>query len=272
MLLDLIHAAEWENRSVQLTWVAAATATFLAIYLFSEISSGIFSTYRNLRRKEKVFWNLAVVRGTFGFFSMVIGAWALFKDTELVKDVVYARTSISHFAMTTTTGFFVFECAMVLLSDIYYRQFNLLLNLHHWLSLIGYSLVLYSGSTHFLGCRGLLLEMSTPFSCLCWTLLKADLAHTFLWKANQFLLVHTFHTRSIIECYMWYLTYQHWDHIWASMPSSVFTVLYTQLTLVTFVMTPYWTYKKTTQMINPVDWNFEDSNKHVSKNGHLKNQ
>jgi ceroid-lipofuscinosis protein 8 len=41
------------------------------------------------------------------------------------------------------------------------------------------------------------------------------------------------------------------------MPMTVFLMLYVQLTLVSLVMTPYWTYKKTAQMINPVDWNFE---------------
>jgi hypothetical protein len=32
-------------------------------------------------------------------------------------------------------------------------------------------------------------------------------------------------------------------------------------------MTPYWTYKKTQQMITPVDWNFEESSKTKSTNG-----
>ncbi|XP_052782052.1 protein CLN8-like [Mya arenaria] len=270
--VDLINSAKWEKRSVQLICVAASTATFCLIYLLTSFASTAIPIYHNLHRKEKVFWNLAVVRGSFGFFAMAVGFWAIFLDTELAHDVVFAKTPFSNFAMCITVGFFVFECFMVCWSDLYFRQFNLLLNLHHWLSLVGYSLVLYSGSTHYMGCRGLLLEMSTPFSCLCWTLLKAGMTHTLLWKANQFLLVHTFHTRSIVECYIWYLTYQHWNRIWAAMPTETFIPLYVQLTLVTFVMTPYWTYKKTTQMINPVDWNFEDSVKNTFKNGQLKHE
>nr|KAG5706405.1 hypothetical protein BaRGS_033166 [Batillaria attramentaria] len=77
-----------------------------------------------------------------------------------------------------------------------------------------------------------------------------------VWKANQFLLVHTFHLRSVVEYLFWYI-YQNWSHIWAHMLLSVFLALYVQLTLVSLMMTPYWTYKKTAQMINPVDWNFE---------------
>ncbi|KAH3880133.1 protein CLN8-like [Dreissena polymorpha] len=273
--VDLIHTFDWEQTQTKLGCVTLSFFYFVCVYFATNAISYIFLTYRNLKTKEKVFWNLAVARGNFGFFAIVIGLWALFVDNELHKDVVFATTPISHFAMCTTTGFFLFECLMVLWSDIYFKQFNMLLNIHHWVSLIGYSIVLTNGSTHYLGCRGLLLEMSTPFSCLCWTLLKADLAHSFIWKANQFLLVHTFHTRSIIECYMWYITYMNWDAIWASMPAGTFYPLYLQLVLVTFIMTPYWTYKKTVQMINPVDWNFEESadakrKKDKSANGHIK--
>ena len=276
-LVEHIHpslaTAAWDRLSVKATYISSAFGFFCVVYVISgALSAASTQAYRNLRTKEKIFWNLAVVRAVYGLFCIVFGTWAIFVDTELVNDVVFATTPTSHFAMTTTVGFFVFECAMILWSDIYYRQYNFLLNLHHWISLFAYSLLIYLGSTHFFGTRGLILEMSTPFSCLCWTLLKADLAHTFLWKANQFLLVHTFHLRSVAECAMWYWTYQNWDRIWAEMPLAMFAFLYTQLTLVTFVMTPYWTYKKTAQMINPVDWNFEDSNKHKNKNGDVKRE
>ncbi|KAL4226779.1 glutamate reuptake [Mactra antiquata] len=273
-LVEHIHPsiaeANFELRSVQFKFIGASFAFFSLVYLASMILSSTLKTYRNLRTKEKIFWHLAIVRGVYGVFCIIIGTWALFIDTELVKDVVYATTPTSHFAMTTTVGFFIFECAMILWSDIYYKTFNMLLNLHHWLSLVGYSLLIYLGSTHFFGTRGLILEMSTPFSCLCWTLLKADLANSFFWKANQFILVHAFHLRSVMEFNMWYLTYQHWDRIWEAMPTAMFVPLYLQLVLVTFLMTPYWTYKKTVQMINPVDWNFEDSNKNKTENGDMK--
>ena len=43
------------------------------------------------------------------------------------------------------------------------------------------------------------------------------------------------------------------------MPLPLKTLLYTQLTLQFFILTPYWTYKKMGQLYNPVDWNFPDS-------------
>ena len=112
---------------------------------------------------------------------------------------------------------------------------------------------------HQLACKGLIIEMSTPFSALCWTLLKAGKERTFLWKANQFLLVHSFHLRNVAEVMMWCISYRHWDNVWNYMPTLLFVFLYGQLTLVTFLLTPYWTYKKSKQMFCPVDWNFEDT-------------
>lgn len=270
MIDTAVNSVDWERTSTQISSIIIAFFFYCGVFIASTMASPITSTYRNLRLKEKIFWNLAIVRGVYGIFCICMGTWAIFFDTELVKDVVYATTPLSHFAMTTTVGFFLFEVAMITWSDVYFKQFNFLLNLHHWLSLIGFSVVIYVGSSHYFGMRGLLLEMSTPFSCLCWTLLKADMAHSSLWKVNQFTLVHAFHLRSVVECYLWYRTYIHWERIWSAMPLSLFTLLYLQLFLVTFVMTPYWTYKKTAQMINPVDWNFEDSNKHRTENGSLK--
>ena len=274
-LIEHIHPSlatvDYKQTSVKLTFIASSFAFFACIYVISHFASNIFKTYRtSLRLKEQIFWNLAIVRAVYGFQCIVFGAWAIFFDTELIKDVVFATTPTSYFALTVTVGFFIFECSMLLWSDIHFKQFNFLLNLHHWLSLVGYSLLLVLESTHFFGTRGLILEMSTPFSCLCWTLLKSDMAHTFLWKANQFLLVHTFHLRSVVEFNMWYLTYMNWERIWAAMPMPMFATLYIQLVLVTLVMTPYWTYKKTSQMINPVDWNFEDANKTKAMNGKPK--
>ena len=261
---------DYSKISVRLSMIIASFVFYAGVFLASAILSLLLWTYRNLRAKEKIFWNLAIVRGVYGVFCIVIGVWAIFIDTELSSDVIFATNPTSFFALTTTIGFFTFECSMLMFSDIYYKQFNTLLNIHHWLSLVGFSLIMVVESTHYFGTRGLILEMSTPFSCVCWTLLKAGKAHTLLWKINQFLLVHAFHLRSVAEFYIWYKTYLNWDRVWTAMPWPMFVCLYTQLVLVTCLMTPYWTYKKTIQMVNPVDWNFEDSQKTNHLNGSLE--
>jgi len=261
---------DYVQMRTKLQIVAGSFLFFGSLYICSHVFALKTKTYLNLRTKEKVFWNLAVVRGFYGFFCIYVGIWALFYDTELQKDPVFATTPTSFFALAVTVGFFVFECGTLLVTDIIYKKASTLLNIHHWLSLCGYSLLLIIDSTHFFGTKGLILEMSTPFSAICWTLLKAGKADTLIWKANQFLLVHTFHLRSVVECYLWYETYQNWDRIWSAMPTVMFISLYTQLTLITFLMTPYWTYKKTQQMITPVDWNFEDTDTNKSQNGEVK--
>ena len=270
-LVEHIHPAlaeiDYRQTSVKLTFIASSFVFFSFLYVISHMIGIRSRTYNNLAKKEKIFWNLAFVRATYGIFCTVVGIWAIFVDEELEKDVVFATTPTSYFALTVTVGFFLFECATVLISDIIYKKVSFLLNLHHCLSLAGYSVLMVVESGHCFGTKGLLLEMSTPFSAICWTVLKAGKADTLLWKANQFLLVHTFHLRSVVECIMWYITFKHWARIWNAMPIVLFTILYVQLTLVTFLMTPYWTYKKTQQMIIPVDWNFEESSKTKSTNG-----
>ncbi|XP_046343047.2 protein CLN8-like isoform X3 [Haliotis rufescens] len=241
--------------------VAGSFFFFFGTYVTSAIVASFTSTYKSLRIKEKVFWNLAVVRAVFGVFGAIIGLWAIFNKSAMDNDVVFGTTQTSYFALCVTEGFFIFECSALAVSDVIFNSFSLLLNLHHWLSLTGYFVVLCVDAGHCFATKGLLLEMSTPFSALCWTLLKSGRERTFLWKANQFLLVHTFHCRNIVEWLLVYISYQNWTHIWSSMPLSVFLCLYIQLPLVTLVMTPYWTYKKTEQMFNPVDWNFSRNNK-----------
>ena len=273
-LVEHIHPAlaevDYRKWTVKLTFIFGSFLFFAALYILTGLVSMTTWTYRNLRQKEKMFWKLAVVRAIYGVFCTCIGIWAIFFDTELEKDPVFATSPTSYFSLTVTVGFFVFECGAIMISDIVYRKVSILLNIHHWLSLLGYSTLMVTEAAHCFGTKGLILEMSTPFSAICWTVLKAGKAHTLFWRANQFLLVHTFHLRSVVECFIWYLTYKHWERIWSAMPLSIFSFLYTQLILVTFLMTPYWTYKKTQQMITPVDWNFEDSEANKGRNGDAK--
>lgn len=260
-LVGSIHpslvALDYSSATVKLMLIGGSLVVWSVIYALSAYLASFTWTYQRLRTKEKVFWNLAVVRATFGIFCTAVGVWAIFTETAMDRDVVFGTTPTSHFSITITLGFFLFEVAAISISDMVYKTFSFLLNLHHWLSLMGYALVVYAGAGHSFGCKGLVLEMSTPLSALSWTLLKAGQERSLLWRANQFLLVHTFHLRSVVECLFWYITYHHRAAIWARMPTSVFLALYVQLTIISLVMTPYWTYKKTAQMINPVDWNFE---------------
>jgi len=140
-----------------------------------------------------------------------------------------------------------------------YGDVNILLNLHHYLGLINYAWLALSGCGYMLSGVCLSLEMSTPFSCLCWVGIKLGYGNSIPWKINQFVLLHAFHLRNVVECYVWYLSYQNWTVIWKEMNIVTFVLLYIGLSSVTFAMTPIWTYKKTVQFVTGGDWNFKST-------------
>ncbi|KAK7102405.1 protein CLN8-like [Littorina saxatilis] len=276
-LVAFIHhslvSLDYSNVQVKVGVAAAGAIVFTALFFLLHVLFHLTTpVYSGLSLKHKVFWNLAVVRGVYGVFCTVVGSWAIFCHTGLEKDAVFATTPTSHLAMCVSVGFFVFECTAVTLSDVFFGNFSALLHVHHWLSLIGFIIVLRTDTGHTIGSKGLILEMSTPFSGVCWTLLRCGLEQGLLWKVNQFLLVHTFHLRSVAEVLLWYISWKNWDNIWANMPTSLFVVLYLELFLITVFMTPYWTYKKSRQMVCPVDWNFEvQAPSPVMSNGVVQN-
>jgi len=206
---------------------------------------------------------MTIVRAGFGIFGTYVGIWGIFQSEELNGDVVFATTFFSDCVISITASFFLFESLMVTLSDLYYGGFQILLNMHHWLGLANYVTGMFVGKLHYFACSGLILEMSTPCSAICWTLLKCNKNHLFIWKANQFLLVHLFHVRSVIEMYFWYVTFKNLPYIYNNAPIFALVLMYGGLFLVTFLMTPYWTYRKTQQLINPFDFNFQ----HPKANG-----
>ena len=54
--------------------------------------------------------------------------------------MVFATTPTSSFALCITIGFFLFECSALSISDVVFKTFSFLLNLHHWLSLVSTAL------------------------------------------------------------------------------------------------------------------------------------
>ncbi|CAL1531492.1 unnamed protein product [Lymnaea stagnalis] len=250
---------DYADRNIK-AYIIAGTFLFVsAIFSGSLLFCNLFKAFRGLILKHQVFMSLAIVRGAYGIFGIFIGCYAIFRSTVLDRDIVFGKNATSSFAMCVTVGFFIFELSAVLLSDVAFKTFSKMLIMHHGLALVAFSLAINSGSNYSFGCKGMILEMSTPFSCLCYVFLKAGMENSTIWKINQFVLIHTFHLRSVVECHLWYVTYKHWDDIYSKMSTPIFALLYTNLVLVTFVMTPYWGYKKTEQLFNPVDWNFQES-------------
>lgn len=257
----------WESR---LQLIAAGFGFYTAMFLLSHILSvGLSRTYSSLLAKEKVFWNLAATRGVFGLQSMVAGLRALTEDSMMFRDRVRGQEDWSWFHVLTGTGFFVFENVALHTSSLVFWSFDLPLATHHFFALAGYAgAVVWDSTGHFLPMVTLLMEMSTPFTCISWMLLKAGYAHTLFWKANQWVMIHMFHCRMVLSYYMWFFCYTHWTEINTHICLPQRLLFFPGLVLLTFVLNPIWTHKKTMQLLNPVDWNF--GNKPVPVNGPKK--
>ncbi|XP_010877462.2 protein CLN8 [Esox lucius] len=252
--------SDYNSWDLRLQVIGLGFAFYTAIFLLSHLVSRAFSqTYCSLLTKEKVFWNLAATRAVFGLQSTAAGLRALTEDSALSRDRVRGQEDWSWFTLLTATGFFLFENVALHTSSAVFKSFDLPLATHHFFALSGFAGAVFWDSTgHHLAMVTLLLEMSTPFTCISWMFLKVGWAHKLFWKANQWVMVHMFHCRIVVTYYMWWVSWSHWGeiHVYVALPHRV--LFYTGLALLTVVINPFWTHKKTMQLLNPVDWNFSD--------------
>lgn len=121
----------------------------------------------------QVFWCLAATRAVFGVQGSWAGLRALLEDGPVFSDKVRGQTGWSWFSVLTACGFFIFENVALHGSNLVFHSFDAPLAVHHAFALAGYSgAVLCKDVGHFLAIVTLLLEMSTPFTCISWMLLK----------------------------------------------------------------------------------------------------
>ncbi|CAN9502282.1 unnamed protein product [Ophioblennius macclurei] len=261
--------SSWEYR---LQLIGLGFGFYTAVFLLSHLlSAALCQTYRSLLAKEKVFWNLAATRAAFGLQSSVAGLRALTEDSSLFRDRVRGQEDWSWFHILTATGFFLFENVALHASNVAFRSFDLPLATHHFFALSGYlGAVVWDSLGHYLPMVTLLLEMSTPFTCISWMLLKAGWARSLFWRANQWVMIHMFHCRMVLTYYMWWVALTHWGELNMHVALPQRLLFFSGLALLTFVINPIWTHKKTMQLLNPVDWNF--GNKQVPLNGVPKGQ
>lgn len=74
---SLLHL-DYQRPLVKTAIVLTAVIFYCLVFLCSSLLCRYTHTYRNLRAKEKVFWNLAIIRALFGIFGAVIGEY--YKD------------------------------------------------------------------------------------------------------------------------------------------------------------------------------------------------
>ncbi|MGH0131054.1 UNVERIFIED_CONTAM: hypothetical protein FKN15_030216, partial [Acipenser sinensis] len=154
--------------------IAAGFIFYCAVFLLCHVVSACFSqTYCSLSAKEKVFWDLAATRAVFGIHSAIAGLWALLVDPVISADKVTTQQNWSWFTLLIATGFFLFENVALHGSNLVFRTFDMPLVIHHFFAFAGFSgAVIWDTIGHYLPMVTLLLEMSTPFTCVSWMLLK----------------------------------------------------------------------------------------------------
>ncbi|XP_048831273.1 protein CLN8 [Brienomyrus brachyistius] len=265
-----VFTMEYSSWAVRYALIGVGFTFYSVVFLLSHIvSATCFQTYSLLFPKEKVFWNLAATRAVFGVQSTIAGLWTLTQDSALSADKVAGQEDWSWFNILTATGFFLFENVALHGSNMVFRTLDLPLATHHFFALAGYvGAVVWDSVGHFLPMVTLLLEMSTPFTCISWMFLKAGWAHTLFWKANQWMMIHMFHCRMVLTYYIWWVSWCHWDGITLNVALPHRLLFFTGLALLTVLINPIWTHKKTMQLLTPVDWNFRGEPNHKSNKPH----
>ena len=162
-------------------------------------------------------------------------------------------------------GFFIYECKTQTWFDLRFKTFNRALNFHHLISFIATFYVVVFQIHHFYGTTLPLLEMSTPFSCICYIFLKMDKTDSFIWKANQLVLVHVFHLRSVFEVINFYELFRYWD-MFKILPLGLLIVHTIGVVSTLFFLTPLWTYRKTKQLFDKKDLGSSSSSDGQKKN------
>ncbi|KAB1257490.1 Protein CLN8 [Camelus dromedarius] len=253
-----IFDLDYASGKIRWTLTVAGFVFYLGVFVVChQLSSSLNATYHSLVPREKVFWNLAATRAVFGIQSTTAGLWALLADPVLQADRVLGQQNWCWFQITTATGFFFFENVAIHVSHLLFRNFDFFLATHHLFAFLGFlGLVVNLEAGHYLAMVTLLLEMSTPFTCASWMLLKAGRADSPLWRLNQWVMVHLFHCRMVLTYHMWWVCLRHWEGLARSLFPPHLALFLVGLGLLTLVINPYWTHKKTQQLLTPVDWNF----------------
>ena len=231
-----------------------------------------------------MFWGLSMVRAVAGFiviaseslfatfhvsltrYELFLAGYVVFIDSSLSVDHIFATTNASWFLVSCILGFFIFEELALIYFDLRYQTFSKELHLHHILGFSLYFIAAWYGIAHYYVLKIYVLEASTPFSCLCWCLLKLKMERTKVWKVNQWILIYIFHARTLYELHCWYVCYQDWAYMKANLPLAFIVNMLAALIIVTFWLTPYWTYRKTVQFFFHIDWNMEVKEQCKGKN------
>jgi ceroid-lipofuscinosis protein 8 len=185
----------------------------------------------------------------------------MFVDKRLSIDHTLASTDESWIFISVLTGFFLFEELSMIYFDLRYQTCSLELHVHHIFALIGFGFPAFYNVCHYYAAQLFMLQTGTPFSCISWCLLKLNYQQTKIWKINQWIVVYAYQSRTFYELWCWYTFYQDWEGIKQNIPWLYTAAVFLGLGIITVWLTPYWTYKKTSQFFSPGDWECRNERK-----------
>ena len=263
--LDVINASiELKLWIVGLAFFTNAVVFFVSYLFFSR-----FETFRlKLHSKDKILWCVWLVRAIYGFIGFFFGFWYVVLDD---RDVVNAMTVSSFISLHIFIGYFVYENVALFLPNIIFSS-NLskdpTVAPHHILTLLVGIVISTTGTGHYFAMVALLLQQTTPFSCVSWVLLKAKKAHLLVWKVNQYALVHFFICSMIAESYCIFVIYFQWDNMSTNMPVTICVLVLMMPALMLTTRTPHCAYKALNKLL--VDrHHFQLQTERALSNSHL---
>ncbi|KAM4042682.1 protein CLN8-like isoform 1-T2 [Anomaloglossus baeobatrachus] len=245
---------DYSSWNTRLILIMAGFLFYVGIFAFIHFTSLVLSaTYRSLPAKDKVTWNTVATRASFGLLCYVAGLNALLIDPVLAADKITGRQGWSAFIILIATGYFLYENIVFFIFNFVFWISNIPSTVHHIIAFIGcFGSVICSTAGHYLTIVSLLLEMATPFTCTSWILIKAGLSETLIWKLDQWFVIHLFHCRMFLTYHLWWVSLYNWDRLVTSVSVFYVTFFFVGLTILTFMLNPYWTYVKTMQLLTPV--------------------
>lgn len=260
--------------SVRLKLLAAGFFIYLGVsFLAHWLSSWISASYPALSTKNKIDWNMAIARGVFGVQCSIAGFWALLIDPVFQADKVYSQQNWSCFHCLVASGCMLLDDVYLLVSNIVFRKCSVTVLLHHLFAsgaLLGLIINIKSG--HYLILIGLLLEMITPLNCLSTLLKMTGNANTLLGKVNRWVNLHIQHCRVVLTYHMWWVCISNWNDVVENLGLPYFIVFFMGLSILTFIINPYWIYTSTPWLFGPIDTNSPNTALEKGSSGKLNSE
>nr|XP_014436423.1 protein CLN8-like [Pelodiscus sinensis] len=260
--------------SVRLKLLTSGFFIYLGVFFLAHwLSSWISASYPALSTKKKIDWNMDIARGVFGVQCSVAGFWALLIDPVFQADKVYSQQNWSWLHCLVASGFMLLDDVYLLVSDIVFRARSVILLVHHFFAsgaLLGLIINIKSG--HYLILIGLLLEMITPLTCIKTLLTMTGNANTLFGKVNRWVRVHILHCREVLTYHMWWVCISNWNDVVENLGLPYFIVFFMGLSILTFIINPYWIYVTTLQLFGPIDTNSPNTAVEKGSSGKLNSE